>query len=53
MIDLEDVDTLNLLVVVTSTADRDPAPADLVAAVEGIEGLKVEWRLCPGSSDES
>jgi hypothetical protein len=43
--DLEDVDALNLLVVVASTVDRDPAPANLVAAVEDIEGLEVEWGL--------
>jgi len=51
--DLEHVDTLDLLIVVAGTADGDPAPADLVAAVEGIEGLEVEWGLRPGSSNES
>ena len=53
LVDLENIDALILLVVVASTVDRDPAPADLVAAVEGIEGLEVEWGLRPGSSNES
>ena len=53
LVDLEDVDTLDLLIIVAGTADRDPTPADLIAAVEGIKGLEVEWGLCPGSSDES
>ena len=44
-VDLKDIDTLNLLTVVASTVDRDPAPANLVAAVEDIEGLEVEWGL--------
>jgi len=52
-VDVEDIDTLDLLIVVAGTVDRDPAPADLVAAVEGIEGLEVEWGLRPGSSNES
>ena len=43
--DLEDVDALNLLAVVASTVDRDPAPANLVAAVEDIQCLEEEGGL--------
>ena len=48
LVDVEDVDALDLLVVVAGAADGDPAPADLVAAVEGVERLEVERRLCAG-----
>jgi hypothetical protein len=51
-VDLKNVDTLDLFTVVAGTADRDPTPGDLGAAVEGIESLKKEWGLCTGSGDE-
>jgi hypothetical protein len=53
LVDHEDVNTLNLLAVVASAADGDPAPANLVAAVEGIQSLEDEWGLCDGCGDES
>jgi hypothetical protein len=41
-VDYKDVNTLNLLGVIGRAVDRDPTPADLVAAVEDTKGLKVE-----------
>ena len=47
-IDVEVVDALDLLVVVARAGDGDPAPADGVAAVEGVERLQVEGWLGAG-----
>ena len=52
-VDVEDIDTLDLLIVVAGTVDRDPAPSDFVAAGEDIQGLEIERGLSGGAGDES
>jgi hypothetical protein len=51
--DLEDVDTLDLLHVVASAVDGDPAPSNFIAAAEDIQGLEIERGLGGGAGDES
>jgi hypothetical protein len=52
LVDHEDVNALDLLIVVARTVDGDPAPANLVAAVEDIQGREVERGLRARSGDE-
>ena len=51
-VDVEDIDTLDLLRVVAGTIDGDPTPRNFVAAVEDIQGLEIERGLLAGASDE-
>ena len=52
LVDGEGVDALDLLDVVAGAANGDPAPRDLVAAVEDVERLEVEGRLGARAGDE-
>jgi hypothetical protein len=51
-VDVEDIDALDLLLVVASAVDGDPAPRDFVAAVEDIQGLEIKRGLFAGAGDE-
>lgn len=51
-VDVEDIDTLDLLHVIAGTVDGDPTPSDFVAAAEDIQGLEIERGLLGGAGDE-
>jgi hypothetical protein len=51
-VDVEDIDSLDLLHVVAGAVDGNPTPRDFVAAVENIQSLEIERGLCAGAGDE-
>jgi hypothetical protein len=44
-VDVEDIDALDLLLVIAGAVDGDPAPSDLVAAVQDVQALEIERGL--------
>jgi hypothetical protein len=52
-VDLEDIDSLDRLLVVAGAIDGDPAPSDFGAAAEYTQGLEIERGLGGGAADES
>ena len=52
-VDVEDIDSLDLLLVVAGAVDGNPTPRDFVAAVEDIQSLEIERGLLAGAGDES
>jgi hypothetical protein len=51
-VDVEVVDALDLVSIVTGPLDGDPAPADAVAVVENVQRLQDQRRLRAGSGNE-
>jgi hypothetical protein len=51
-VDVEVVDALDLVSIVTGPLDRDPAPADAIAVVENVQRLQGQRRLRAGSGNE-
>jgi hypothetical protein len=51
-VDVEDINTLDFLLVVASTVDGNPAPRDFVAAAKDIQSLEIERGLLAGAGNE-